>query len=155
MSYVEDHLLPKETVVYKSSLHWSIYLPAAFLLFMGIGIGFYSSSNELRTLAIYFILIVPVPMTLTSLLKSATSEFAVTNKRVIIKTGFIRRTSIEILLEKIEGIAVEQGILGRILNYGTIVVGGTGASKTPFHNIDDPMRFRTEVQHQIEKKGRR
>jgi len=79
-----------------------------------------------------------------------TSEFGITNRRVLIKVGFIRRKSLEIFLTHVEGIFVKQGILGRILNYGTIIVNGTGGTKTPFHNIRAPLEFRKKVQEQIE-----
>jgi uncharacterized membrane protein YdbT with pleckstrin-like domain len=72
----------------------------------------------------------------------------VTNRRVLIKVGFIRRHSLELLLPKVEGIAVDQGILGRILGYGTIIVTGTGGTKEPFRNIIAPMEFRKMVQQQ-------
>ncbi|PIU51164.1 hypothetical protein COS91_05900 [Candidatus Desantisbacteria bacterium CG07_land_8_20_14_0_80_39_15] len=78
-----------------------------------------------------------------------TSEFGITNKRVLFKIGFIRRNSLEILLTKIEGIQVNQGILGRILNYGTIIVRGTGGTGSPFRKIEAPLEFRKKVQEQI------
>lgn len=78
-----------------------------------------------------------------------TSEFIITNKRVIAKIGLIRRKSIEVLLNKVEGIQVNQGILARILGYGTITVGGTGGTKDPFKNIRSPIEFRKKAQEQI------
>jgi uncharacterized membrane protein YdbT with pleckstrin-like domain len=89
------------------------------------------------------------PLVITALIARATSEFAVTNKRVLIKIGWLRRHSLETLLSKIETIRVEQGILGRALDYGTIVVSGTGGSKEPFRTIASPMEFRRKVQEQI------
>jgi uncharacterized membrane protein YdbT with pleckstrin-like domain len=77
------------------------------------------------------------------------SEFAVTNKRVLIKVGFIRRHSLELLLQKVEGIGVDQGIVGRIFGYGTIIVTGTGGTKEPFKNIENPLEFRKQVQQSI------
>ncbi len=79
----------------------------------------------------------------------STSEFGVTNKRVLIKTGFMGRRSLEILLTKVEGIGVEQGILARVLGYGSITVNGTGGSKEAFHRIYSPFEFRKQVQEQI------
>jgi uncharacterized membrane protein YdbT with pleckstrin-like domain len=72
-----------------------------------------------------------------------------TNKRVLVKIGWLRRQSLETLLSKIETIGVEQDILGRALDYGTIVVTGTGGSKEPFRTIASPMEFRRAVQEQI------
>ncbi len=88
-------------------------------------------------------------MTIGAIVDWRTSEFAVTNKRVLIKTGWIRRHSLETLLTKVEAIGVEQGIFGRALDYGTIIVSGTGGSKEVFHMIDSPMMFRRRVHDQI------
>ncbi len=74
------------------------------------------------------------------------SEFAVTNKRVLMKAGVLRRRSLEILLSKIEAIGVDQSLLGRFLNYGSLTVGGTGGTKEVFDKIAAPMEFRLKVQ---------
>lgn len=118
MGYVRNNLISGEHIVYETRLHWIIYISweAAFTL-----------------------LISPI-------IARKTSEFAVTNKRVIIKTGFISRRTIELNLSKIESVQVEQGILGRILGYGTIVLIGTGGTKEPFNSISDPLTFRKKFQ---------
>jgi hypothetical protein len=76
------------------------------------------------------------------------AEFAVTNKRVLIKVGVLRRRSLEILLSKVETISVDQPILGRLLGYGSLTVGGTGGTKEVFHLIRGPLEFRRHVQEQ-------
>ena len=78
-----------------------------------------------------------------------TSEFAVTNKRVLIKVGFIKRHSLELLLQKVEGIGVDQDFFGRIFGYGTIMVTGTGGTKEHFKKIENPLEFRKQVQQSI------
>jgi uncharacterized membrane protein YdbT with pleckstrin-like domain len=70
-----------------------------------------------------------------------TTELAVTNKRIISKTGIIRRSTMEMRLEKIESITVDQGVLGRMLNFGSITIAGTGGEKTPIRSIADPLAF--------------
>ena len=80
------------------------------------------------------------------------TELAVTNKRVVAKTGFIKRSTIELNLSKVESIQVHQGLFGRILNYGSLVVSGAGNPQAPIPNIADPMSFRrlaTEAQEQF------
>ena len=77
---------------------------------------------------------------------SLSSEFAVTNKRVLIKVGLIRRHSLELLLQKVEGIGVDQTLTGRILGYGTITVTGTGGTRESFQRISRPLEFRRQVQ---------
>jgi uncharacterized membrane protein YdbT with pleckstrin-like domain len=70
-----------------------------------------------------------------------TTELAITNRRIVSKSGIIRRTTIELRLDKIESITVDQGIMGRILNFGSITISGTGGDKTPIERIADPLRF--------------
>jgi len=75
-----------------------------------------------------------------------TDEFAITNKRVIIKTGLISRKTFEMNHSKIESVNVDQGILGRILGYGTIRIVGSGGTKEVFPNISNPLKFRKKFQ---------
>jgi len=79
------------------------------------------------------------------------TEMAVTNRRVVIKTGLAGRKTIEMLLNKVESIEVSETTFGRMLGYGTIVIIGTGGTSEPFHNVAHPLEFRNQVQQQIEK----
>jgi uncharacterized membrane protein YdbT with pleckstrin-like domain len=87
-------------------------------------------------------------------LKYISTELAITNKRVIAKFGFISRRTVEINLGKIESIQVQQGILGRIFNYGSLVVSGAGNPQAPVPGISDPMTFRRAFTETQEKMGR-
>jgi uncharacterized membrane protein YdbT with pleckstrin-like domain len=80
--------------------------------------------------------------------KARTSEFAIPNKRVIIKVGLVRRDTLELLLTKVESIGVDQSIMGRIVGYGSIVVVGTGGTRESFTDIARPLDFRKQVQAQ-------
>jgi uncharacterized membrane protein YdbT with pleckstrin-like domain len=142
MGYIEQNLVAGETVAYRTRLHWIMFLWPAVFLILAI-IGFVGRQNY-SALALFIGLI----WGLNSYINFTSSEFGVTNRRVLIKVGFIRRHSLELLLPKVEGIAVDQGILGRILGYGTIIVTGTGGTKEPFRNIAAPMEFRKMVQQQ-------
>ncbi len=117
MGYVEQNLIAGERVTYRANLHWMVFI-------------------SLKALLTLFLL--PV-------IERATSEFAVTSRRVIIKVGLISRRTVELKLEKIESIGVEQSILGRIFGYGTIVVNGTGGTHEPFRGIARPLEFRKAV----------
>jgi len=75
-------------------------------------------------------------------LRYISMELAFTNKRVIAKFGFIRRQTIELHISKIESIQVEQGILGRIFDYGTLIISGAGNPQAPIPGISEPMQFR-------------
>jgi uncharacterized membrane protein YdbT with pleckstrin-like domain len=85
----------------------------------------------------------------SALIRYTTSEFALTNKRVLFKVGWLRRKTQELLLKKVEGISVDQSVLGRLLGFGTITVTGTGGTREPFPNIAGPLEFRSQIQSQI------
>jgi len=117
-TYVESNLVKDERVVYETNLHWIAFI-------------------SLRALLTLFI---------APLIDYLTSEFAITNKRIIIKVGFISRRTLELNLSKVESVTVDQSILGRILGYGTITVIGTGGTKEPFGDIREPLDFRKQFQ---------
>lgn len=124
-SYVESALTKGEQVVYQGKVSiWSLVplllLGLIFLAFYGLGLLFWAAA-AIR----YF-----------------TTELAITNKRVIAKFGLISRSTIEINLQKIESIQVHQGILGRIFNFGSIVVSGAGNPQAPIPGISNPLQFR-------------
>src|SRR6516162_6065037 len=97
------------------------------------------------------LLLAGVIVILVGTMRRNATEMAVTNRRVVIKTGLARRKTIEMLLNKVESIEVNETTLGRILGYGTIAVIGTGGTLEPFHNVAHPLQFRSQVQQQIER----
>ena len=116
--YVDNNLIKDEKVEYETHHHWIIFV---------------------NLLAFFTLFISP-------LISKLTSEFAITNKRVIVKTGLIRRQTLETNLSKIESINVNQSILGRILGYGTITIIGTGGTRNSFYKIRQPLEFRKRFQ---------
>ncbi len=70
------------------------------------------------------------------------TEIAITNKRVIAKFGFISRRTVEINLAKVESIQVDQGLVGRMLDYGTVVISGAGNPVAPIADVARPLEFR-------------
>jgi len=149
MSYVDEHLLPGERVVHTAHLHKIIYAaPVLFAVAMLIG-AYMVFSNEQSGLIALALFIIACAVLLGAWISYSSSEFAVTDKRVIIKVGWIKRRTLETMLAKVEGIGVDQGILGRMLDYGTLTVTGTGGTKEPFPNIADPLEFRRQVQAQV------
>ena len=150
MSYVEKHLIPNETVLYFTRLSWIIYLKTIFFLLAGLAVLAWSVTNPDSANALYpvagVLLLVGFTLFLVAFIRRRSSEFAVTDKRVIIKVGLFSRRSVEILLTKVEAITVEQTLLGRIFGYGTIIIIGTGGTHEPFHLIGDPLEFRRQSQ---------
>lgn len=147
MSYIKKTLLQEETILYFTKPHYIIFYP--MLLWLALAIWFFDTTAG-TTLLGTIALIASIFSCINSLINYYTSEYAITNKRVIIKFGFIRRQSLEVFLERIEGIYIEQSIIGRILNFGTVIIGGIGGTKNPFPYIPDPIKFRSSVQQQIE-----
>jgi uncharacterized membrane protein YdbT with pleckstrin-like domain len=124
-SYVEGALTKGEHVVYQGKVSiWSLapllLLGLIFLPFFGLGLLFW----------------------IAAAIRYFTTELAITNKRVIAKFGLIARSTIEINLQKIESIQVKQSTLGRIFNYGSIVVSGAGNPQAPIPGISNPLQFR-------------
>lgn len=143
MSYVDQNLMNGENVIHRTKMHWLIFVPSILILILGLAL---LSINYLGLVIIGFALI----NLFVVFINYTSAEFAVTNKRVIIKVGFIKRHSLETLLSKVEGIQVTQGIMGRMFDFGTIAVTGTGGSREQFSKIIKPMEFRKKVQEQIE-----
>jgi membrane protein YdbS with pleckstrin-like domain len=124
-SYVEGALVKDEKIVHVGHISkWALWhliaFGVVFLPAFGLGLIF---------LAVAYI-------------RFKSIELAVTTKRIIVKHGFIRRETVEMNLNKVESIQVEQGMLGRMFNFGTLVVSGTGSSHAPLVGIADPMGFR-------------
>ena len=105
--------------------------------------------------AAFFCVIIGAVLTAVAFVSRNATEMAVTNKRVIAKTGLADRRTIEILLSRVESIAVEEPPLGRILGYGTVIVRGIGGTPESFERIQNPLKFREQVQSQITGEGTR
>jgi uncharacterized membrane protein YdbT with pleckstrin-like domain len=162
VSYIESNLIPGERVLYKTGFHWIVaFWPALFGCIIAIpgvvmvltslfAIG--DKSGVAGTMAGmgFGFLIVGAALVLVGYLQKVSTEMAVTNKRIIIKAGLLSRRTFELLLSKVESIGVEEGVLGRMLGYGSVVVRGTGGTPEPFTKIAHPLEFRRQVQQQVE-----
>ena len=94
----------------------------------------------------------PIFSLIQAFITKVSTELAITTKRVIAKVGFIRRSTIELNHSKVESITVDQSILGRILDFGTLVINGTGGGKTPIPTVDSPLEFRRNAMQAIDAK---
>ena len=142
VGYLESNLLSDEQLVYKARLHGIIFVKPCAIIFLGLIFLF------IQPIIAGVVLVIGLAAALPTWVDYVSSEFGVTNKRVIIKVGFIRRRTLELLLRHVEAISVDQSIMGRILNYGTIALTGTGGVKEEFHNIARPLEFRRSLQAQ-------
>jgi uncharacterized membrane protein YdbT with pleckstrin-like domain len=149
MRYVRHVLQPGEVVRHTGSLHWYTYLPgflcmlAAIVTIAWAELGADGSIlwRVLAALLVIVALILLIPEWFTWW----TTEIAVTNHRIIYKTGFIRRDTVEILMDKVESVDVDQSVMGRLLDYGTVTVRGTGAGFEPLRRIARPIELRNQI----------
>jgi len=145
MSYVEENLIPGEKVLYQATIHWIIFIPGIIFVIIG-GLFFLVTQNYLT------LVLIPLGglMLLKSYIQRKTTEFAVTSKRIIAKIGWVSRAAFDMSHNKIESILMEQTVTGRILNYGTLLVHGTGSGIEAIGNIEDPLTFRKTALAAIE-----
>ncbi|MBU6475042.1 MAG: PH domain-containing protein [Alphaproteobacteria bacterium] len=148
MGYIENDLLDGEKIVYSGHLHWRIFVPAFF--HMALAVLLLAAEEKLRLpililLAVFFALWSAFALIAAAVTKSST-ELAVTNKRVIFKTGLISRNTMEMSHHRIESIREEQSVMGRIFGYGTIIVEGTGGGQESLRNIANPLIFKKHAQ---------
>lgn len=122
--YIESNLVQGERVLHVGHLSaWGQF----WLIFFGV---------ILAPVVVGLVLLLIAWITIKS------TELGVTNKRVIVKTGFISRRTVELNLQKVESVQVDQGLMGRVLNFGTIVIAGGGNPFAPLTGIADPLGFR-------------
>lgn len=144
MSYVDKSLIPGEEIVYRASLYklpflWLI-LPAAVA---------FGAAVFHKWLVVLAALLVAGIIWVNVWARRAAAEFAVTTKRVIIAIGAVRRRTLELMLDKVEGVGVDQSLTGRLFNFGTVTITGSGGTRESFPNIAAPLEFRRQVQAQL------
>jgi uncharacterized membrane protein YdbT with pleckstrin-like domain len=149
--YIDDILQPGEKVLYSTNAHWIFYLPgmAAWVLAVVL---FVLSRATVTEAIILLCLAASAVVAIAALYWTAkawfhrwTTETDVTNMRVVHKTGFIKRRTFEMSLDKVESVDVNQSILGRILNYGSVTVRGVGEGAETIDMIASPLEFRNHI----------
>jgi len=144
VSYVDKSLIPGEQIVYRASLY---RLPFLWLLLPAIA--------AFVAAVFHYWIVVLAAIIVAGLIyanvwaKRASAEFAVTTKRVIVAVGAVRRRTLELMLDKVEGIGVDQTLAGRIFNFGTVTITGSGGTRESFDNLAAPLEFRRQVQAQL------
>ncbi len=152
MRYVDHVLQPGESIRHVTTVSWVGYLPGLLLWLVALVLlfFFYSSSQPSGlTYGGWIAVLTPFAVGAVLLIKHWwhrwTTEVAVTDRRIIYKTGFINRHTVEMHMDKVESVDVDQSILGRVLSYGDITIRGTGETMERLHNIDHPVDFRNHV----------
>jgi uncharacterized membrane protein YdbT with pleckstrin-like domain len=150
VAYVNSVLQPGETVKVIGRLHWINYLKAFLLLAVAVALLLYGAQDATKaqrtvTYVGWLVLAVAVVMLLAAWFTRQMTELSVTNHRVVYKTGFLRRHTVEMNMDKVETVNVDQSIMGRILGYGTIHVLGTGQGIEGLRRIAHPIEVRSAI----------
>jgi len=147
-SYTTATLQPNERPLHHTTIHWMALagsiIGATLALIVIVPIAMLAAWK-----GIYWgwaLLLLPVATLLSAAVTVKTSELVITDRRVLIKVGFIQRRTFEMFISKIESVAVFQSMLGRLFNYGTVEIRGTGGSSESFPTIADPLKFRDAIQ---------
>jgi uncharacterized membrane protein YdbT with pleckstrin-like domain len=133
-SYIKNNLLKNEEILFLAKIHPIIFLLSLNIILVAVFINYTFIYILMSTLLVLVLC--------ASAIYYFSTEFGVTNKRIIKKTGLLSRDTVELNLEKIESLSVDQSIFGRIFNYGTLTVVGTGGTRAVVNWVEDPLEFR-------------
>jgi uncharacterized membrane protein YdbT with pleckstrin-like domain len=149
--YIDDILQPGEKVLYSTNAHWIFYLPAIAAWILAVVLFFLARATVTESIVLLclsasaVVAIAALYWTFKAWFHRWTTETDVTNLRVVHKTGFIKRRTFEMSLDKVESVDVDQSILGRILNYGNVTVRGVGEGAETITTIASPLDFRNHI----------
>ena len=147
MSQTKQTLYTDEQVLFQCRPHWSVYAPFIFSI---IGFMLVLAKADLKSTIGYSLFLIFSSLSIVfffaSLLRRKTTSFSVTSNRILMKVGVLRRAITDMRHNQIQGLSVEQSLLGRIFNFGSISLHGTGGSKFEFPSVPNPMRFQEIIQ---------
>ena len=148
MSYVERVLQPGEQVRHISSIHWILYWPGVAVALLAVAAYWFGETRWLPRAwqyTAYALALVAVVLLVKEWLQWWITEIAVTNRRVIYKRGLIRLQTNEMNMDKVESVQVNQSILGRMFDFGTVRILGTGEGFEALQTIAGPIKLRNSI----------
>lgn len=149
MSYVRGVLQPGETVLRTAMLHWVLYVRGLLLLVLAVVVYIFGLKLEGHEVAVQVVvgvlLLSGLALVAGAWFRQWITEIAVTNRRVIYKTGLISRRTSEMNMDKVESVVVDQTILGRMLDYGAIDIRGTGDGIETLRMVASPLELRNAI----------
>jgi len=152
VAYADKVLQPGETIVHRAHLHWIIYLAGMLLVIAAMILALFAAAMPGAAAARVGLLLASVIALFLGLFQMlrawfrvAGTEIAVTNRRLIYKSGFLNRDTVEMNLDKVESVLVEQQLLGRMLGYGRVIVRGVGAGLEPIDRIAAPLQLHRSI----------
>jgi uncharacterized membrane protein YdbT with pleckstrin-like domain len=149
MSYVDSILEPGETIRYRTKVSWTVYTPALLLALCALAAliagSIYTDMVNIGWFAAIVFALAAIVAFVPAWFRRWTTEIAVTDRRVILKRGLIRRHTVEMNMQKVESVDIDQTLAGRLFNYGNISIRGTGSTFETLRLIDSPLKLRTTV----------
>lgn len=146
--YTAATLQPDERPLHETHIHWMALsgsvIGALLSLIVIVPIAMFAAWRDFYWA--WFLVVIPTGILVSAAVTVRTSELVITDRRVLIKVGFIQRHTFEMFISKIESVAVYQSMLGRLFNYGTVAIRGTGGSSESFATIAAPLPFRDAIQ---------
>jgi membrane protein YdbS with pleckstrin-like domain len=143
VGYIEQSLGQNETLLYKARFHWLYYAAAwaalTLIIVFIIWIIFYAAAWAEWVLLSGCI--IGLLILLRSMIPIWTTEIAVTNHRLIVKRGWLARSTDELQLKAIEQVNFQQGFLGRLFDFGRVDVHGTGVDDLRIPAVAGPLGF--------------
>jgi uncharacterized membrane protein YdbT with pleckstrin-like domain len=154
MSYLKSVLQPGETLLYESKISWTTFVPGVLVLLVALIVFMllrvWVTSVTWPAIAVGLLLLaLSLFLLFRAWFERWTTEIAITDRRIILKRGFIRRDTAEMHMEKVESVDVNQSLFGRMLDYGDVTVRGTGAGLETLRLIDAPLEFRNHVKTHV------
>ena len=151
--FIEQNLMPGERLLASTRIHSATVTVPTVLLAVPVilvVIGLVLGQNGLPLAIIGGVLAAVVALiALALMIRRATTEFGLTDKRIVIKSGWVTTRVREMPLGRVEAIRVEQGILGKIFGFGSLVAIGTGGTRRACESIVEPFDFYKSVQEQV------
>jgi uncharacterized membrane protein YdbT with pleckstrin-like domain len=149
MSYTQSVMQPGERIILMGRLHWISYWPSMLIVVLGLALLYmllwFGAHGTTIGWTIFALAVLFTVMFSYAAFTRWITEFAITDRRVISKRGFIMRNTAEMNMDKVESVKVDQSVLGRMLDYGTVTVVGTGQGLEPIKDVASPIAFRNAI----------
>ena len=148
MNKIEKQLIPGEEIIYQAKVHWWIYSIGVIFIFFGVKD---FDPNSHGFIVHLFFIVYGLYRLIRSYIAARSTAYVITNKRVILRYGGFRQRMVDVLLSKATMLQFNQGVIGRMLNFGGVSVSVSG-SKCSFPYMKDPMQFRQVLFNEIQQK---
>jgi uncharacterized membrane protein YdbT with pleckstrin-like domain len=148
-TYVDRVLEPGESVRYRTTVSWIVYIPSVVLAAIALAALLVGINYPDRDRVFWFVATISALVAMCNFayawFRRWTTEIAVTDRRVILKRGLIRRHTVEMNMGKVESVDVDQTVAGRIFNYGDVTIRGTGTTFERLRVVDAPLKLRSTL----------